>query len=159
MPTPGPRAQQTLPPAAPTRVGRTPLAIGSLIVVGACGLVAASGVLPAEQLQLAAVGAATALLAGAAANALQARLLRRVDAARAPGMQLQVALGIGLVSKLAGLALGVLALLAAHVKFTGIAAFALSFAAASLVLQVCSAVLSARALARTADPARTDPSP
>jgi hypothetical protein len=145
--------------ATPARAARRALAIGALIALAAGAVVAVSGVLPQDQLAFAAVGAATALLAGAVAIVLQGRLLRRVDAARAPGMQLQLALGLGLALKLAGLAIGVLALVAADVKFTGIAAFAISFAAASLVLQVSSAVLSARALARTADPARTDPSP
>ncbi len=145
--------------AIPVRGASTGLAVGAAVVGAALAVAWAAGLLPPPRLRFAATGAAAALLAGAAAIVLQLRVLRSADAARLPAMQVQLALGLGLVFKLAGLALGAAILLAAGVKFAGIAAFAVSFAAAALVLQVCSAAVCARALARTADPARTDPSP
>jgi hypothetical protein len=145
--------------AAPVRPHAAAKAFGAGVALVAAALAAvwASGVLAADDLRLAAVGTGTAVLASAIVALVQPRLLRRVDPARLPGMQLQIALGLQFVVKLACLALGVLALVAAGTKFSGVAAFAVSFAAASLVLQVCNAALSARSLARvTADPARSE---
>ncbi len=139
-------------------------ALGSSLVAIAVAVMSATKALPPDDLLATYTGTGVAMLVTFAAVLVQPRLLRHAAKAPSPGTQVQLALGVAFVLKLLCLALGVVALVAAGVKFSGIAAFAVSFAAASLVLQVCHAALSARAranpLARAVtDPARTDPLP
>lgn len=148
----------------PVRASGKGFAIGASLVAAAVAVMSATKALPADDLLATCAGAGVALLAVGGVAVLQRRLLRHTAAARSPGTQVQLALGVAFVAKLLCLALGVLALVVAGVKFSGVAAFAVSFAAASLVLQVCNAALSTRAranpLARAVpDPARTDPLP
>lgn len=155
MPTPAPNAH--IAPLSSHAAAKA-YGVGVLVVAVALAAVWASGALAADDLRFAALGVGNAVVVGAGVALVLARLLRRVDAARMPGMQLQIALGLQFVTKLLWLALGVAVLVVANVKFSGIAAFGVSFAAASLVLQVCNAALSARSPARVAaDPARSDP--
>jgi len=131
------------------------LAIGALATAAAAGLAQCLGVVPAGFAAFVWLGAGAALASGAAATAVHALLLR--DRTAAPGsvpaatagrlhaMRMQAALGIGFLAKLAGLGIGVGALVAADVKFTAIASFAVAFAAASLVFQLCTALSLARA--------------
>jgi hypothetical protein len=154
MPTPASNAH-TAP--LPSHAAAKALGAGVLLVALSFAGLWASGALAADELRFAWLGTGNAVVVGIGVALVQARLLRRVDPARLPGMQLQIALGLQFVTKLLWLALGVGVLVVANVKFSGIAAFAVSFAAASLVLQVSHAALSARSLARVAaDPARPD---
>lgn len=146
----------------PVHASVRPLATGLLLVVLAFAAVWASGLLAPDALLAAAAGAGFALLVAGAVVLVQPAMLRHVGKARSPGLQVQLALGVAFVFKLLGLLLAVVVLVVAGVKFTGIASFAVSFAAASLVLQVCHAALSARGLNRAVtgqirtDPIRTD---
>lgn len=129
-----------------------------LLVAALFGIAWVTGVLPPEYVPPAAAGVGTALLAAVAVVVLQGPMLRAVDASRLPGMQLQIALGLAFVVKLLALGVGVVAMATAGAKFGSVAAFAISFAATSLVLQVCHAALSTRSSTRVAaDPARTEP--
>jgi len=160
-PTPAARDLATVPSGrAPTSAHAKGLAIGALLVLGGLAVVWATGALSTGELLACGLGAAVALFAVAAVALLQPRLLRHVATARSPGTHVQLTLAIAMLFKLLGLTAGVVALVVAGVKFSGIAAFAVSFAAASLVLQVCNAALSTRACARAVpDTARPDPLP
>jgi hypothetical protein len=153
------------PVHAPVR----PFASGVLLVLLAFAIVWATGALAPDALLGAASGAGFAVLVAGAVVLVQPAMLRHAGKARSPGLQLQLALGVAFVFKLLGLVLAVVVLVVAGVKFTDIASFAVSFAAASLVLQVCHAALSARGLNRAVtgqirtdlnrtDSVRTDPS-
>ena len=142
------------------RASRRPFATGVLLVAAALLIVWATGALEPDAMLAAAAGAGFAALVAGAVLLVQPAMLRHAGKARSPGLQLQLALGVAFVFKLLGLLLAVVVLVVAGVKFTGIASFAVSFAAASLVLQACHAALSARgAMPRAVtDPIRTDPS-
>ncbi len=133
---------------------------GVLLVLAGLGAVAAAGVLPREQGLAAAGGAIAATMAAALALVVQPLFLRHAGRARSPGLQVQLALGLAFVCKLLALLCGVLVLVALGLKFPEVAAFAIAFAAASLLLSVCNAALLARGISRAAAdlPARTDPS-
>jgi len=149
----------------PARAARRAFVFGAL-VVGATApllvfLVLPESVLAADQRLFALLGAGVAVVAGGLATLSHARLAARSGAdPRLERMQVQTALALGFGAKLLGLAVGAGALLAAGVKFSGLAGFALAFVASSVVLQLCTAAKLARALARApaADSARpTDP--
>ena len=153
-----PLANAPLEPAAaaPVRAAGKPFGIGVLLVAAALAIVWATGALAPEAMLAAAAGAAFAVFVAGAVVLVQPAMLRHASKARSPGLQVQLALGVAFVFKLFGLLVAVVVLVVAGVKFTGIASFAVSFAAASLVLQVCHAALSARALLRAMPRAVTD---
>jgi len=140
------------------------LCLGALATAAVAGLAHGIGLVPAGLAAFVWLGAGAALLSGAAATAGHALLLRdrtaaggsapARDAGRLHAMRMQAALGIGFLAKLAGLGIGVGALVAADVKFTGIASFAVAFAAASLVFQLCTALSLARAASGRASTGR-----
>jgi hypothetical protein len=157
-PSPSPAA------GAPVRAALRAFLFGA-VVVGAMALVLVfalpESVLAADQRAFALLGAGVAVLAGGLATLSHARLVARSGGdPRLQRMQVQTALALGFGAKLLGLAAGAGVLLAAGVKFSGLAAFSLTFVGGSVVLQLCTAAKLARALARTpaADSARpTDP--
>lgn len=112
------------------------------------------GALPSGREGYIAAGCAAAVGASAAAlllhgRFLDARAMRSMGSnARLLAVRLQSLLAAGLMLKLAVVTVGVLWLRAQNVKFELIAAFAVAFAAASLVCQVTAAGTLVRALGR-----------
>jgi hypothetical protein len=111
------------------------------------------GLFPAGSEGYGALGCGAALLASGAALLLHGRILDRragknasSNSGRAIAARLQTLLATGLLLKLAAVTIGVLSLRSQQVKFEGIAAFAVAFAAASLVCQLTAAGTLVRAL-------------
>lgn len=147
---PQPQAPDALGGAVLTRA----LLLGGLVAGGAAALVVSSGALPEGGAGFVAGGAIAAVASAALALLLHGRFLGRRAAASLMGDsrlvagRLQALLAAAFGIKLFVLAAGVLWLHGNDVKFPQIAAFAVAFAAASLLCQVTAAAQLARALAR-----------
>jgi hypothetical protein len=128
-------------------------AVAALLLGGFAGMVFGNvlelgALLPRESLRYVAGGVVSAVLALALALRFHGRLLQRAAgavvadpklAARLEGGRLQALLAAAFVLKLLALLAGVLVLRANGVKFSDLAAFAIAFAAASLICQVVAA--------------------
>jgi len=119
----------------------------------------ALGVLPPALAAWVAYGCAAALLATGLALVVHGRFLDRRALASLRGdprlmaARLQGLMAAALMIKLATVTIGVLVLRSQGVKFQEVAAFAVAFAAASLVCQVTAAGTLVRAMSRAARPA------
>jgi len=125
----------------------------SVLLGGFAGMVVSdtlglAALLPQDSLRYVVGGVGAAILALAIALRFHGRLLRRAGsaavadpklAARLEGGRLQALLAAAFVLKLLALIVGVLVLRANGVKFSDVAAFAIAFAAASLICQVVAA--------------------
>jgi hypothetical protein len=122
----------------------------------------ALGVLPPALVAWVAYGCAAALLATGLALVLHGRFLDRRALTSLGGdprlmaTRLQALMAAALMIKLATVTIGVLVLRSQGVKFQEVAAFAVAFAAASLVCQVTAAGTLVRAMSRAARPAAVD---
>lgn len=144
--------------SAPAPAGELPalraFGLGAAVVVAGVAAVVALGpaVGLAEPLPaFVGLGAGAALLAGVLATALHARATRAVPHEADPrhaALRLQGLLGAAFLIKLLTAGACVAALSVAGVKFPSVAAFALAFAGAALVLQLVTVALLARALGR-----------
>jgi hypothetical protein len=130
----------------------------SLCVVAAAALVWATGLLPEGTPYYVALGTAAALLAGMAAVWLHGRLLDRnaslpfASDGRLMASRVRSLLAAAFGVKLVVLVLGVVALHQSGVKFAELAAFCITFAAASLVCQLATAFSLSRAIGRRSAP-------
>ncbi len=127
---------------------------GAIAVAVVAGLTVVAGVLPADAPVFVAAGAGAAALAGGLAVLFHGRFLDRRATAHlrndgpllAGRLQSLLAAAFGL--KLLVLVIGVLTLRGLGVKFEQLAAFAIAFAAASLLCQIVAAGYLVRALSR-----------
>jgi len=118
---------------------------------GLWGVLAVSGLLSESTVWLAGLGVIVATATALAAVVAHLRMLRwPTDPALAIAASARVtqALALGFLAKLGGLAAGIGALLLMDVKFAGLAAFALAFTGASLVIQLWTAALLNRTSGR-----------
>jgi hypothetical protein len=144
------RSARTAEPDRSRYAGVRAFALGVAVTAAVTAAVLASRLLPTGTAGYFALGVGLAFAAGGAALLAHSRLFRRRQNAagaadpRLQAMRVQAMLGLGFVAKLLGLAAGVGALVAADVKFAGIATFAVTFAAASLSFQLCAAVSMGR---------------
>ena len=151
---PMPLADQAQPAALPNAVTVRAVVGTAIVVTVLAGAALAMGLAPAGTDLFVGVGVATAVLAAAVATIVHGRLTARsrlpasATAGRTLATQIQLGLGLGFLAKLLGLLLGTGILLMLEVKFAGLAAFAVAFAAASLLLQVGIAAMLGRALRR-----------
>lgn len=128
------------------------------IVVAALLTAAAALMVPGSLLPWLWLGLGAAVLVSALVMLLHGRALAIADAdARLASMRLQSLLGLGFAAKLAGLGAGVGLLWWFGLKFEALAAFALTFVATAMVIQLVAAAVLARTLARRAAAARRDP--
>ena len=110
-----------------------------------------TGLLPELLGWFAGLGILVACLAGTVAAWVHLRMFDTggpTDAAIVAQANVTRALALGFGAKLVALVVGVLVLVAIDVKFPGLAAFALAFTAAALVVQLWSAALVNRAATR-----------
>ena len=110
-----------------------------------------TGLLPELLGWFAGLGILVAFVAGTVAAWVHLRMFdtgEPVDTAIVAQANVTRALALGFGAKLLALAVGVLVLVAIDVKFPGLAAFALAFTAAALVVQLWSAALVNRAATR-----------
>jgi len=120
------------------------------------GVVLATGALPAGMTPFVAGGTVLAVGAGALALVVHGRWIDRPAQRGTPGDgrllagRLQTLLGLSFVVKLALFAAGAFTLVGLGVGFPQIAAFAIAFAAASLLCQGTAALCLERALSRRA---------
>jgi hypothetical protein len=132
---------------------------GAVLAMALAVSVWALGVLPAGLEAWVAYGCGAALLATGLALVLHGRFLDRRALASLRGDprlmagRLQGLMAAALMLKLATVTIGVLVLRSQGVKFQEVAAFAVAFAAASLVCQVTAAGTLVRAMSRAARPA------
>jgi hypothetical protein len=157
--TASPTDTATLPPRSlPALRAFAVAAVGAAaLAVAVASALRAAGVLAPELVPAIVLGFGAAVLASAVATLLHVRATRRVPLEREPrqaGLRLQALLGAAFVVKLLAAAAGIGTLALLRVKFEFLAAFALAFAGAALVLQFATVLQLARALARTA---RTGP--
>lgn len=147
--------------------------LGAGAAMGIAGLLLSLGALPAASELGAALGVVAAVVASLLAAVGHARMMRapvvpppramggpaghRPEAggpmALAAGAGVTRALALGFLARLALLVAGVVALWAAGLKFPQVAAFAIAFATASLLIQLCAAAAWNRAVARRQAPA------
>ncbi|HLQ37881.1 MAG TPA: hypothetical protein VK348_08775, partial [Planctomycetota bacterium] len=129
-----------------------PLLQGALAALALAAVLVAMAVLPEGTAAFVFGGVALAIAAAGLGSVLQARIANAttVQDQKLAAASIQIALGATFVAKLLAIGLGTGALWLAGVKFEALAAFALAFAAASLVVQVCTAHCMARALAQRA---------
>jgi hypothetical protein len=132
---------------------------GAVLAMALAVSVWALGLLPVGLEAWVAYGCGAALLATGLALVLHGRFLdrrtltsRRGDP-RLMASRLQGLMAAALMIKLATVTIGVLVLRSQGVKFQEVAAFAVAFAAASLVCQVTAAGTLVRAMSRAARPA------
>ncbi|GAB4148179.1 MAG: hypothetical protein Fur0037_16470 [Planctomycetota bacterium] len=125
-------------------------ALGSAIAAAAGALLWAIGPLPSDLGCYLGMGILAALLTEAVVFSLVKAILRVRSGGdpSATGQRLQILMGSGFAVRLLVLAAGVFGLRQAGLKFESIATFALAFAGAALICQVCSAAILARALGR-----------
>jgi hypothetical protein len=132
---------------------------GAVLAMALAVSVWALGLLPAGLETWVACGCGAALLATGLALVLHGRFLDRRALASLRGDprlmagRLQGLMAAALMLKLATVTIGVLVLRSQGVKFQEVAAFAVAFAAASLVCQVTAAGTLVRAMSRAARPA------
>lgn len=135
---------------------------GAVLAMVLAVAVWALGLLPAELVAWVAYGSAAAVAATGLALVLHSRFLDRRALASLRGdprlmaARLQGLMAAALMIKLATVTIGVLVLRSQGVKFQEVAAFAVAFAAASLVCQVTAAGTLVRAMSRTARPAAAE---
>jgi len=138
---------------------------GAAFVVAIATAVWATGVLPEGTPYYVALGTAAALLAGMAAVWLHGRLLDKnasvpfASDGRLMASRVRSLLAAAFGVKLAVLVIGVVALRQSGVKFAELAAFCVTFAAASLVCQLATAFSLSRAIGRHRKPAASSTRP
>ncbi|MGE3171327.1 MAG: hypothetical protein AB7O97_01795 [Planctomycetota bacterium] len=127
--------------------GLSAVALAALPVVALTALAQALGAAPDAATQLW-LGTGGALVAGVIVTLLHTRLCAADDPAdaRLAAQRLQTLLGLAFATKLLCVAAGVLSLWFAGLKFAQLAAFALAFAGASLVIHLLVALHFGRAL-------------
>jgi hypothetical protein len=148
------------PTGSPAADGLSPVTLlrafrtAAFVVVAALVLVWGGGMLPDEVEAMAALGAGAAVVATGLAVGLHGRFLGaralaslQVDG-RLVASRLQSLMAAALGIKLAAVTIGVLALRSLELKFSQVTAFAVAFAAASLLCQVTAASILVRALSR-----------
>jgi hypothetical protein len=132
---------------------------GAVLAMVLVAAVLVMGVLPAGAADWVAYGCGAALVATGLALVVHGRFLDRRAIASLRGdprliaTRLQGLMAAALMIKLATVTIGVLVLRSQGVKFQEVAAFAIAFAAASLVCQVTAAGTLVRAMSRSARPA------
>jgi hypothetical protein len=151
---PAPSTPLRAPSGSLLRAFAVAAAVVTVAAAAVLGALRALGAIAADALPFAGLGVAAALFAGMATLMLHGRFLDPRTTApfandgRLAGARLQTLLAAAFAVKLAVLVAAVLVLRQIGVKFTDVAAFAVTFAAAALACQVATATCLVRALAR-----------
>jgi hypothetical protein len=146
-----------LPPSRRLSAPRASV-VGVLAVGLLTGLAWLSGLLPAETPEFVVSGALLACIAGALGCVFHTRAARPPGGGPQAAQKFQIALILDFLVKVVGLVVGLGVLWLAEVKFPALAAFGVSYAAASMVFQLASTAMLARDLA-SRGPAPSPPDP
>ena len=146
-------------PSTSRRLSAPRASVAGVLTVGLLtGLVWLSGLLPVETPAFVATGALLACIAGALGCGFHIRAARLPGGSPEAAQKFQIALVLDFLVKVVGVFLGVGVLWLAGVKFSGLAAFGVAYAAASMAFQLASTAVLARELAaRGSAPSPTDP--